>query len=232
MVRYRDVIAGWVVALVGLLGSGCATKIVPPEKPVSPVTVYVSDYGRHSSLLLPTSGGQLMEYAFGDWDYYALKKYRWYIGATALVASDGAGLGRRVLPHPGTSDALKQYLKSDRILAVDVEQERVKALLDELDLRFSKNAGSMVFNDWYNQYIVRDDEARYGLFNTCNGMTATWLEQLGCEVRGAAVLANFEIAEASERGGHGGENVTTRATTQPVHSSTRPATTRVAIWDP
>src|SRR5687768_934311 len=149
MVRYRDVIAGGVVALVGLLGSGCATKIVPPEKPVSPVTVYVSDYGRHSSLLLPTSGGQLMEYAFGDWDYYALKKYRWYIGATALVASDGAGLGRRVLADPGRSDALRAYLKSERVLAVEVEQERVAELVEELELRFARNVGGVVYNDWY-----------------------------------------------------------------------------------
>lgn len=243
MVGYRDVVAGVLVALASALGSGCATMIVPPAAPSRPVTVYVSDYGRHSSLLLPTSGGELMEYSFGDWDYYALKKYRWYIGATALLVSDGSGLGRRVLPHPGTCDALREYLKSDRVLAVEVEQARVAELLGELELRFAKNIGSMVYNDWYNQYIVRD-EARYGLFNTCNGMTATWLEQLGCEVLGVAVLSNFEIAD--EKGATtqaasrpSGKNVTTQATSRATRraattrGSRRGATTQGRTsWDP
>ena len=46
--------------------------IYPPQQSLKePVTVYVADYGVHSSLLLPTGDGRFVEYAFGDWGYAA-----------------------------------------------------------------------------------------------------------------------------------------------------------------
>src|SRR5436305_9556057 len=113
-----------VVALVG----GCATRIVPPAAPSNPVAVYVTDYGRHSSILLPMGDGHLMEYSYGDWEYYALNKYKWYIGATKLIMSDASGLGRRILPHPGTDEALQKYMNSKRRRRSEVEQSRVLQL--------------------------------------------------------------------------------------------------------
>ena len=50
--------------------------------------------------------GHLMEYSYGDWDFYALNKYKWYIGASKLLFSEGSGLGRRILAHPGDDEAL------------------------------------------------------------------------------------------------------------------------------
>ena len=73
------------VAVLAALSLGCATRVVPPRAIVSPVTVYIADYGRHSSLILPTDTGCLAEYAYGDWRFYALNQYRWYWGMTALI---------------------------------------------------------------------------------------------------------------------------------------------------
>src|SRR5258705_11454333 len=112
------------VVLLALAG-GCATRIVPPTNPANPVTVYITDYGRHSSILLPMGDGHLMEYSYGDWEFYALNKYKWYIGATKLILSDASGLGRRILPHPGTDQALQKYINSKRLLRIDIEQSRV-----------------------------------------------------------------------------------------------------------
>src|SRR3954451_19457334 len=92
------------VLLLLWLGGGCAIKIVPPSNPANPVAVYITDYGRHSSILLPMGDGHLMEYSYGDWEFYALNQYKWYIGASKLFFSDGSGLGRRILAHPGDDE--------------------------------------------------------------------------------------------------------------------------------
>src|SRR3954467_13024450 len=122
------------VGLVVLVG-GCATRIVPPSNPSYPVAVYVTDYGRHSSILLPMGDGHLMEYSYGDWEFYALNKYKWYIGATKLFLSDGSGLGRRILTNPGDDAALQKMINSKRLLRVEIEQSKVNDLLTELDQR-------------------------------------------------------------------------------------------------
>jgi len=179
-----------------LASFACATKVTPPPHPISPVAVYVTDYGRHSSLLLPTNDGHLIEYAYGDWDYYALSKYRWYIGATALFYSEASGLGRRVLPYPPDQEALCKLLCSKRLLKLEIEQRKVFELLNDLDDRYRKRIDSLVYNKDQALYFVTDD-AHYSLFHTCNQATADWLTRLGCTVEGWPVLSNFELAEAS-----------------------------------
>lgn len=181
----------WLVGLLVLAG-GCATRIIPPANPSNPVAVYVTDYGRHSSILLPMGDGHLMEYSYGDWEFYALNKYKWYIGATKLILSDGSGLGRRILPNPGDDAALQKMLNSKRLLRVEIEQNKVMDLLSELDQRFSARIETMIYNDYLHGYFVKD-ESHYWLFHTCNAMTAQWLEKLGCKVSGLAVISDFQI---------------------------------------
>ena len=177
-----------VVALVG----GCATRVVPPANPANPVAVYITDYGRHSSILLPMGDGHLMEYSYGDWEFYALNKYKWYIGASKLFFSDGSGLGRRILAQPGDDEALHKLLGCKRLMRVDIEQSRVSNLLEELDRRYSAKIETMIYNDYGHNYFVKD-ESHYWLFHTCNAMTGQWLEKLGCKVGGFPVISNFEV---------------------------------------
>jgi len=186
------------VLLLALMAiGGCATRIVPPAKPINPVAVYVTDYGRHSSILLPMGDGHLMEYSYGDWEFYALNRYKWYIGASKLIYSDGSGLGRRIVPHPGEDAALQKLVGSKRLLRVDIEHSRVMELLDELDRRYNGRIETLIKNSYVKQDFVKDD-AHYGLFHTCNGETAAWLRKLGCEVDGLAVMSNFELAKPKE----------------------------------
>ena len=181
------------VALVALLG-GCATKVMPPVNPANPVAVYVADYGRHSTLLLPMGDGHLIEYSYGDWDYYALNKYKWYIGASKLILSEGSGLGRRILADPGDDGALQKMLNSKRLLRVEAEQSKVMDLLAELDQRYTTKIETMIYNDYLHSYLVKD-ESHYWLFHTCNAMTGQWLEKLGCKVDGLPVISNFEVVQ-------------------------------------
>jgi hypothetical protein len=139
--------------------------------------------------------GHLMEYSYGDWDFYALNHYKWYIGATKLFLSDGSGLGRRILTNPGDDAALQKMINSKRLLRVEIEQSKVSDLLAELDQRYCAKIETMVYNNYGHSYFVKDD-SHYWLFHTCNGMTAQWLEKLGCRVNGLAVISNFELKKS------------------------------------
>ena len=98
------------VLLLLVLGSGCATKVVPPSNPVNPVMVYITDYGRHSSLVLPATNGGYVEWAFGDWNWFALGKTSWNYALLAVIWSPQSTLGRRVVP-PQPSDCPYQLVR-------------------------------------------------------------------------------------------------------------------------
>ena len=170
-----------------------------PTEVSNPTTVYVTDYGRHSSIVLPV-GGRWVEYAFGDWDYLALSNYRWYLGATKLLFSEGACLGRRYIDGVGAGDeqALLKAVASERLIRIETDRRHVEELLCALDERFHRHIDTLVYNKHQIMFFVKDD-SHYWLMNNCNGVTKRWLEQLGCEVRGMALLSNFEVVSPKER---------------------------------
>ena len=58
-----------------LMSGGCTVTIRPPLAPIDPVELFIIDYGRHSSLLIPDPDGSgLIEFAYGDWNWFALAK--------------------------------------------------------------------------------------------------------------------------------------------------------------
>src|SRR5690242_20007978 len=85
------------LVLVLLALSGCATSVTPPTTLRDPVTVYVTDEGIHSSVLLPVGGNRYMEYAKGDWNYAALSNHWPWDVMGALFFSQQGALGRRVV---------------------------------------------------------------------------------------------------------------------------------------
>src|SRR4051812_9035875 len=79
-----------------LFFSGCtSTKVIPPAPPTQPVTVYLTDYCRHSSILIPSLKGGYDEWAFGDWEFFAIGDTRWWVAIRAMLGSPQATLGRR-----------------------------------------------------------------------------------------------------------------------------------------
>jgi len=183
------------LTVAGLCLSSCTTSIVPPADPVDPVSVYVIDYGRHTSLMLPRDeGGPLVEYAYGEWNWFALDYSNWYnVFGTLLWPTQGA-LGRwewDIAPDP---DAIRARIVCDDVLEIDVAGEKKRALLDRLDARHTRRIDTLHHQPLYQLDFVHDDDKYHALHN-CNHVLAQWLRELDCEVHGWSMFATFVVHE-------------------------------------
>jgi hypothetical protein len=185
----------WIYCLMPVLFAGCApTVVIPPKYPVDPVTVYLTDYGRHSSILIPTSEDRYTEYAFGDWEFFALGHTRWWVGMRAAVHSPQATLGRREVELPEDDRALRKLLRCARLMRFEASRARVEVLAINLDRSFRLSSTRPTHSKYSDLEHVYDTGDYWG-FHNCNHVTAEWLKQLGCEIRGSALLSNFEVEE-------------------------------------
>jgi hypothetical protein len=186
----------WSVLLLLLcFTSGCATQVFPPANVREPTTVYLTNYGRHASLILPTSPGTLTEYSYGDWTFFAEAKTTPVNAIAALFWSRQAAFGRRSLTDDRDPDGLARELKAT-VQTLLVERGAVCALGQQLEGRYARHPQTEIYNPEYQTYFVADDE-HYGLCNNSNMMTARWLRQLGCTIRGPALLSNFAVEKPS-----------------------------------
>src|SRR2546423_5644559 len=138
------------LALVVLVtsASGCSATVAPPVDVQRPVDVFLTDYGRHSSVLLPTPADQnktYTEYAFGDYRWFALGDTKWYVAVGSMISSGGATLGRRhvVRPNPGSSDDEIEFAKKldcAKLIRIQCDSDRVAAVARKLDERFNHDA--------------------------------------------------------------------------------------------
>jgi hypothetical protein len=184
------------LAFICCSATGCTTTVSPPAHPREPVTVYLTDYGRHSSVLLPTSPGHYTEYAFGDWNFFALGNTHWWVAAQAMVSSPRSTLGRReVAVQHSNDEQLKKLLGCRRLMRFEAERLRAEVLSINLDRTFRVSTTAPMHSTYSDLNHVPDDERYWGCHN-CNHVTAAWLRQLGCDVRGPAVLSSFEMQRA------------------------------------
>jgi hypothetical protein len=177
-------------------GGGCAPVIIPPATAAKDaVTVLVADYGYHSTLILPRSGGGgMIEYAYGDWTYFGQNQKGIGNALHALVASDQATMGRRMLDREVNQPGLKDALGARTVLRFDAPREKVEALERALEQRFSARLDSIVYSPVHQLYFVKDDEP-YGVGHNCNHFTAQWLTRLGCRVEGMVLTSSFKLKE-------------------------------------
>jgi hypothetical protein len=185
--------------VLALLLSGCTNHVAPPADPLDPATVYLTDYGRHASVLLPVSSGGYDEYAFGDWEFFAMGHARWWIGLRALVLSPQATLGRRHVDIDEKTGNIKQEIRPSRIMSFQVPRQRAESLAAELDARFLRASGQPMLSEYSGLYHVRDPGC-YCLLHNCNQETADWLRQLGCRVDGSTINSKFVIRPAKSTG--------------------------------
>jgi len=186
----------WTLGIAAAL-SGCVTRVMPPPHPSDPLPVFIADYGRHSSIILPDGRGRLIEYAYGDWEWFALNENKLSDALRALFYSRHSTLGRRKLLAPASRPAVAQELQVKHVEEFTATRARIDALMDELDTRIDSHADTRVFNEQVQMWFVQDEQ-HYGIWNNCNDMTAHWLKLLGCTTAGNGWTADFRVAEPKE----------------------------------
>jgi hypothetical protein len=172
---------------------GCATQVTPPAQLEAPAQVFVLDHGRHTSLVVSTPAGDLVRYAYGDWRFYAERETGPWRAVAALGWSTPSALGRRELPGPPTAATVRRRipLQIDALHEISVERARIEALRAELDAIFAA-AEEVRETPETHLFFVPHPQA-YNLRHNSNTVVARWLEQLGCEVSGPALVARWRI---------------------------------------
>ena len=117
---------------------GCSGTIHPPRVRSGFESIYLTDYGRHSSLVLPTDDGGFVEWAYGDWNWFALGRTKWYNALGAVFISPQATLAREPFPRPSSPEALQAALGAVSMTRINVSPSRVDALMSELETRYEK----------------------------------------------------------------------------------------------
>lgn len=179
-----------VVVLVDWVSS--PTTIIPPAAPVSPVTVYIVEGKVHARLVLPTSSGSLMQYAYGDWRYYALNERSLGDGIRALLIPTPGALGRRKYESKADLQNAVAASENGTLFNFKVSQAEVTQLLQSLDDRFNQNSDTQVYNPLTHMSLVRQDDD-YTLWHNSNHELVNWLQDLSCEVEGFVLLADFQV---------------------------------------
>jgi len=179
-------------AVVGAAG-GCATTVIVPAAQ-NPATVYLVDHGRHTSMALPAGRGMLVQYSYGDWAYYALGQNDLGHGICAMLCSRRAALGRRIIGATDDPGQMQARLRGVRVTRFQADAGLVQRLRQQLDRRFASQSGRLYFSHQYDTYFVIDRE-HYSVLHNCNHVTARWLEQLGCQVRGLVMFSDFRLIQ-------------------------------------
>jgi hypothetical protein len=187
------------VLVAVVLSTGCATTVRPQARPIDPVPVFLTDYGVHSSLMLPTADGNYVEYSFGDYGYAALNRGGPHNAVGALLVSGQSAIGRRFLSvRPGDETPRPAYAPRS-FQKLYAERFQVSALVKELDDRFRRGAeySDPIHNPITDAVFVKDSE-HYSIANNCNHMTARLLRQLGCQVAGEQGRSAFKVVGKQE----------------------------------
>lgn len=179
--------------------AGCSMRIEPPHEPRDAVTAYIVDYGLHGSLLLPADEKSLVEFAYGQWDWFALGRDRWY-NALGLALFPAAGtLGTRDHPMVDDAESLRRAVACEKVLTVPVERAAAERLRGRLSREYAEKQEQEVYNPALGMSFVPYRPVYWHGVRNCNTMLAAWLEELGCKVRGGRSFAVFEVVERGGR---------------------------------
>lgn len=165
--------------------------VTPPAKVLDPVTVHVLDYGRHSSLVLPNDDGSAVEFAFGEWNWFARNKTKWWRVPGVLLCCNASTLGRRTLPDADALERLHADGWFESSYSLRVERNAARSLLQRLESEYS-TGGASEYNPATGLHHVRNRRS-YHMLENCNTVVAEWLRDLGCETRGFSLDARFDI---------------------------------------
>ncbi len=157
-------------------------------------TIYLCDYGIHSSLLLPMDDGRFVEYVYGDWAFAALNQVDPIHTLGAMLCSFQPALGRRFLtPKPGEPYPFPPN-KPHTVTPIVVSADKEAVLLKQMDARYQRHAETALLNNEFNYgfTFVKDDE-HYSVLHSCNHLTRQNLRLMGCYVAGYPIWSNYIV---------------------------------------
>lgn len=188
------------LAALVFLAAGCTTTIIPPAQPDQPISVYLLDHGRTPSLVLPSADGGMTRYAYGDWNWYALRNTGPVAGARALFLPTQGALGRQELSGPPVEASLPQGLGSDawvNLHPITVGLSDVEQLRARLDREHSEGAKVALVESFNMEFVPHP--LRYTWFRNSNHVVAAWLRELGCETEGLAFHSRWKVKPKATR---------------------------------
>lgn len=170
-----------------------STTVVPPAQPADPAAVFLVDYGRTPSLVLQIDENRLVAYVYGDWRYYALRQQGIYESLAALLWPTQGALGRKEIAGPPTAETVRAGIGAniEHIYQFAVERQAVTRLQATLDRLYRDHLSTEV--ESYGMTFVHHPQA-YTYWSNSNHMTAGWLADLGCEIRGPAFSSQWRIS--------------------------------------
>lgn len=205
MATWMREIMRWIGAAMGVCvmacAAGCGSSVSPPAGVKDPVTVYLLDTGRTSSVVLPLPGPSpaYVRWTFGQWDWYALEKDGPLDALPVLFCPSQGTLGRQSMrpPRPGESpaDAFGRQLyaaHAEHVHELEVERSQAAALQSKLDVAFASEAKTQITGKSSRISFVHYDR-KYAGWSNSNHQTGDWLRELGCEVRGCGFLSDWSI---------------------------------------
>ncbi|MGY6530262.1 MAG: DUF2459 domain-containing protein [Cyanobacterium sp.] len=166
------------------------TIIIPPTEPQKPATIYVVDYGFHSRLVLPDRTEKLIQYAYGDWEYFALGNQDFLTTLKALFIPTQGTLKREKINNLTTLQAIIEAQPRINLLEIQVAQEKMLKLRANLEHRFRQNIDSKITYNAGRIQFVKDNQD-YTMFYNSNHQVVEWLETMECKVKGITILPRF-----------------------------------------
>lgn len=180
------VTVGWLV--------GCTSTITPPPAPRDPVSVFLVLDDRHRGVVMQDAAGTgMVEFGYGDWDWYAQNHDAWYDVFDTILWPTTGTIGRRPTDATSGQDLRARYPWIE-LHEFAVERDAMVALRGDLESRFAARASEQHYNARYRMTFVPVDDGYWCLFN-CNDAVADWLERLGCSVSWVPIRIGLQVAE-------------------------------------
>ncbi len=185
-----------ILIVLALMLAGCTVRLSPPAAIAEPRSVYLLDHGYHASLLLSREDGSLVRYSYGEWRYFAKEQQGLSGGLRALLWPTRGTLARRVLEPPGLHTDIQAQVRTriDASYPMTLEAECVEALMARLDGIYLQGYASRHDNPSFDLSFVPHPR-RYTLWHNCNHAIAGWLDEMGVEVKGWALLSRWQLAK-------------------------------------
>lgn len=171
---------------------GCAMTIRPPATTAEPATVFLADYLHHASLFLPNDDDTWCEYAYGEWEWFALNRESALDAVRISLFPSRGTLGRKTWRHLTTADQVRLLGGFEAVYELTVDARRALELRQRLEAEFDRERATRVYNSEEQMEFVHYRNT-YWLGWNCNNAVAEWLEVLGCEIRGPRTFAEFRF---------------------------------------